>query len=480
MDTSDQNRSHDQLRACCTAWTEAAGGRALHGVLAGPGWVRLLLAGQDRLSLLLVCRPGCRLGVLWSGKLPGPVHAMMKPRRDHPLVSLLAGHTLATCRAMRDDRVAVLHLSSPDGRRRTLLHQVFGARGNLVLLDDQDVLMWADHRPPHAVLTRTPGPRDLAPESVAAPGATAPHQAMGRLARYLADDLARTLSASLRRRRQSAARLVENLARDLAEADRGREFRRKAETLAARLHLIRPGQDRLETPDVLDGTPLDIPLDPALSPAANLAAWFKRAAKADKGRQIIRDRLDQARLQMARADEMTARLEELQAGEREPLAILADLIAWSREHPDLMPAPAGRRPGRSPYGPEQPARPFRRYLVENRWEVWVGRNNHENDELTHRASHLKDIWLHAQGVAGSHVILRTDRRPDQVPRRIIAKAAALAALHSKARHAGLVPVVWTERRYVRKPRKGAPGLAVCLREKTIMVAPGIGADVEAC
>ena len=134
---------------------------------------------------------------------------------------------------------------------------------------------------------------------------------------------------------------------------------------------------------------------------------------------------------------------------------------------------AGARPGR--HGPEEPARPFRRYLIDGRWEAWVGRSNQENDELTHRASHVKDIWLHAQGVSGSHVILRTEGRPDQVPQKVIAKAAALAALHSKAKHSKLVPVIWTERRYVRKPRKAAPGTAVCLQEKSLFVEPGVGA-----
>ena len=60
----------------------------------------------------------------------------------------------------------------------------------------------------------------------------------------------------------------------------------------------------------------------------------------------------------------------------------------------------------------------------------------------------------------------------------MAQAAALAALHSKARHAGLVPVMHTERRYVRKPRKSPPGTATCLRYESVMVAPGVPAGAE--
>jgi predicted ribosome quality control (RQC) complex YloA/Tae2 family protein len=111
--------------------------------------------------------------------------------------------------------------------------------------------------------------------------------------------------------------------------------------------------------------------------------------------------------------------------------------------------------------------------VDDRWEVWVGRNNKENDVLTHRTAHSLDIWLHAQGVPGSHVILRTGGKPEQVPRSVLEKAAALAAMNSKARHSGLVPVIHTEQRYVRKPRKAPPGTAVCLREKSVFVEPAL-------
>jgi predicted ribosome quality control (RQC) complex YloA/Tae2 family protein len=159
----------------------------------------------------------------------------------------------------------------------------------------------------------------------------------------------------------------------------------------------------------------------------------------------------------------------------DPVARLAALQQWLDAHPDLLPARKQRPRG---HGPEEPARPFRRYLVDGKWEVWVGRSNTENDELTHRAAHSRDIWLHAQGVAGSHVILRTGGHPERVPRPVLAKAAALAALNSKARHAGLVPVIHTERRYVRKPRKAPAGTAVCLQDQSLFVAPGVMAGVE--
>ena len=113
----------------------------------------------------------------------------------------------------------------------------------------------------------------------------------------------------------------------------------------------------------------------------------------------------------------------------------------------------------------------RRYVLAGGWEVLVGRSNRENDILTHKLAKAEDLWFHARGVAGSHVILRCARGGAKPPKTIIEQAAAIAAHFSKARTSAMVPVIYTEKRYVRKPRKATPGLAVCLREKVVMVRP---------
>ena len=118
------------------------------------------------------------------------------------------------------------------------------------------------------------------------------------------------------------------------------------------------------------------------------------------------------------------------------------------------------------------------YDLPGGWTVLAGKTDADNDRLSLKEARPDDWWFHAQGVPGSHVILRTGGRPDTVPRPVLEKAASLAALHSKARNSALVPVIWTERRYVRKPRKAAPGVAVCLQEKNLFVEPGVQAGVE--
>jgi len=463
---------HAALADLMAGWREAWSGRDLFAVTAGRNWVRLHLAGDEKAGILLCDLAGTRGVCAVTGRLPEPLHAALAPVGRHPLRALLDGARLGGLGMLPDDRVAAFALVRKDGAPLVLLHRLFGQRGNTVLLDGTDRLLWGRHRPPHPLLTAAPPAATW--ESGAATDDTISAPFLDHLSVRLADDLAQRSRARLQRVTKSVERLRVNLARDLDGAGRGDEHRRQAEALAAVLHTVTKGETEVATTDLRDGSPLVISLDPARTPADNLEVWFRRARKADRGRELIAERLAGAEARAAELDAAAAALNACDAATSTER--LAALQQWQADHAETLPETAPRR---SPHAPDEPARPFRRYLVDGRWEVWVGRNNKENDELTHRASHGRDLWFHAQGAAGSHVILRTGGRPDLVPPAAVAKAAALAALHSKARHSALVPVAWTERRYVRKPRKAAPGIAVCLREESIFVEPGVGAGVVA-
>jgi predicted ribosome quality control (RQC) complex YloA/Tae2 family protein len=462
----------DALATELARWRGRWAGRPLFRVTAGQDWMRLGLEGDARPGIMLTRMAGACLVFAHEGRLPEPVAAAVIPVRSHPLTPLLAGAEFSSCGMFPADRVAAFRLRLSGGEYAYLLHQLFGARGNTVLLDSQGKLLWARHRPPHSLLAAAPpakvwshGEPDGSEDQISGP-------AIEHLTTVLWQMGERESLGGLERRLKSARRLVENLTRDFDRAEKGALYRRKAEALAAHLHEIPAGTESVEVSDPRDGKPLVIALDPAQAPAANMEAWFRRARKADKGRDVIAERLAEARTAVATLETAADAWQRTRADTGTDLDRLASLQSWRADHAGLFPTKKERAPG-GRYGPEEPARPFRRYLVDDRWEVWVGRNNKENDVLTHRTAHSLDIWLHAQGVPGSHVILRTGGKPEQVPRSVLEKAAALAAMNSKARHSGLVPVIHTEQRYVRKPRKAPPGTAVCLREKSVFVEPAL-------
>jgi predicted ribosome quality control (RQC) complex YloA/Tae2 family protein len=499
-------RDRDRLAALLRGWRRHAGSD-LFRVLAGDGWLELRLAGDERRSFFFAALAGATLLCDVAGPLPRNVRAALPEDPRPPCGGHLDGARFTGAGIMPDDLVAALRLERRNGEPAILLCQMFGARGNATLLDPSDRLLWALHRPPHPALIRGPRDDDLwsagpAAAPAAGDGGEAVHRGGGRvarrcrrlglqrLARALEETLAGRLNARVRRRLKQQRRLVANLERDLVTADAGESVRRDAEALAAHLHLWRPGLERLDVADPRDGQPRQIPLDPARDAAANLDRLFKEARRAERGRDLIDERLATARHDLATLLEAERTLAEAcrrpaaaepeGAGDPQLRTELATprldaLLAWRETEAELV-APPRRAAGA---GPEEPARPFRRYRLAGRWEVWIGRSAAENDLLTHRHAALRDIWFHAQGVTGSHVVLRTGGRPDQVPQRIIAQAAALAALHSKSRHAGIVPVIYTERRYVRRPRKSPPGTATCLRHESLFVEPGVPEGAEA-
>ena len=114
---------------------------------------------------------------------------------------------------------------------------------------------------------------------------------------------------------------------------------------------------------------------------------------------------------------------------------------------------------------------FNRLLLGKKWEIFIGKNAKNNDLLTFQFARKFDLWFHAQGVPGSHVIIHLPDRGQHPPPQIIEQVASIAAYNSNARHSSTVPVNYTEVRYVRKPRKAPPGAVVISNEKTIFAKP---------
>lgn len=113
-----------------------------------------------------------------------------------------------------------------------------------------------------------------------------------------------------------------------------------------------------------------------------------------------------------------------------------------------------------------------KYALPGGWEVLAGKTDSDNELLSLKTARPNDLWFHVHGLPGSHVILRGPEggRPDPA---LIKQAAAVAAWHSKARTAGIVPVSCTEAKNVSKPGGAKPGTVCIKREKTIKVRPAL-------
>ncbi len=121
--------------------------------------------------------------------------------------------------------------------------------------------------------------------------------------------------------------------------------------------------------------------------------------------------------------------------------------------------------------PATPAQPFLRFVSSDGFDIYVGRSSRENDLLTQRTALPEDIWLHVHQAPGSHVLILNRERNTPVPEQTLREAASLAAYYSKLRRSGRVDVIYTPKKYVRKPKGSPPGLVIVQEFQTLRVIP---------
>jgi hypothetical protein len=274
----------------------------------------------------------------------------------------------------------------------------------------------------------------------------------------------------LARRLVSREKLLARLHTELDGTGDHTRIRREAETLAAYQSQIRPGESSVELADVYDpDRRICIKLDPSLPIVTQVQKRFRKAAKLERSEQHTRRRIAEVGAEVARLRDGIGEVESAASFAR----AIGRLDALLQRTPGLN-SGAG---GRGPRGKSAEAAVFRRIGLDDMWFVLVGRNNKENDELTFHEAAPTDLWFHAQHVPGSHVVLKSRGQPGAPPARIVERTASIAAYYSKARHSALVPVIYTLRKYVRKPRGAKPGQVICEREKMVMVEPVLPEDV---
>jgi predicted ribosome quality control (RQC) complex YloA/Tae2 family protein len=253
---------------------------------------------------------------------------------------------------------------------------------------------------------------------------------------------------------------------EIADAARAGEVRGEANALAAFLSRVPKGADSVSLPDPADpARTLVITLDPKLKPHENVDRIFKRAGKLERVAEQAPARLAELALELEQA---RRNLESAERGDPPPPSRAnsrgARAAAASQVAPPIDDGEKKRDRTPSALVP-------RRYKTAEGWDVLVGKNNQGNDHLTHRLARPEDYWMHVHGAAGSHVVLRRGKGPNEPSKATIEEVAGWAAFFSQARNAGTVPVTVTQKKYVSKPRKSPAGLAHVLRAKTVFARP---------
>lgn len=272
--------------------------------------------------------------------------------------------------------------------------------------------------------------------------------------RQKAGDIERILASELEKDRNKIEKFKESIA-EAAEAD---TYRVWGELLTASLHQLQKGQTEARVTNfyVEEMPEITIPLDAQLSPQENAQAYFKKYNKVKKSIPILEEQIRQTEEQIAYLESVlqmiaTAGLQDLQEI-REELEQEGILKAHKK--------PGGQKK-------KQPAAQPERFLSSDGIEVYVGKNNRQNDYLTMKMAHSADTWLHTKDIPGSHVVIRAK----DVPEATLLEAAQLAAYFSKAKESNQVPVDYTLIKNVWKPNGAKPGMVLYEAQRTLYVTP---------
>ena len=277
----------------------------------------------------------------------------------------------------------------------------------------------------------------------------------------------RKLSLICRRNLKKLRGKAKKIEDDRVQAVRSEEFKRCGELLMLNKESIKKGQSSVRLTDVFqpESPEVEVSLDPKHSPTRNAQIYFKKYKKAKDALSVIEKRRSETEKQMTRLERIAEQLETPDEN--------VDLEAIRRS---LTKLGFLREPKPRVTKGKQKEILGRTFLTKSGCEILVGRNNKENDNLTFKLARPDDLWFHAQDVPGSHVLLRKKEKKTEPSQSDIREAAQLAAHFSKARGEKKAAVVYTQAKYVRKPKKGKPGLALVEREKSIVVRPGLPAQ----
>ncbi len=236
------------------------------------------------------------------------------------------------------------------------------------------------------------------------------------------------------------------------------EYKKSGNLLLINISLLRKGMDNIEVQDVYnENKPVKIKLSETLPPKKNVELYFDKAKndrkKYEKSIQLFNEISDSYSL-LKKYEQKLFEAKKLE------------------DYNLIMKELKIKEDSSNNHGVDIKTK-FKHYVIENKFNVYVGKDSKNNDLLTTKFAKQNDYWFHARSVPGSHVVLRVENTKEIIPKNILKKVASIAAFHSKAKTAGIVPVSFTLKKYVIKKKGMDAGKVALLKEDVLLVSPEI-------
>jgi predicted ribosome quality control (RQC) complex YloA/Tae2 family protein len=445
------------------------------------GWIQKIYQPRDRTVVLEIRAPGRTHRLLISchpetARLHITTAALQNPSTPLPFCQFLRAHLqgarIDQVEQLQGDRIVQLALTGKDGSCR-LVAQLTGKTSNLLVLDAAG-----------RIRRDLNGTRNLAGELYVSPTCQRREQGTTGHVRFSRDfpesplplsaaieahyhkaeaisviETVRNAQAGvLKRSIKKLRHRIEAWHEDLARAGKYKAYDRYGELIKANLGTIHKGQTEVTLVDYFDEElpNLTIPLDQAKTPQGNMDDYFRKYRKHLAAERELRPRIGEGE------NALETLQEELTAVEQ------GTWQSPDKPHPVMRPrvlSPTGVGKIRQ----EQRRGPFRRFTSSDGLSIYVGKNARENDELTFGLAKSDDLWLHARGTPGSHVVVRLEKGSDPPPE-TIRDAATLALLYSDLKKSGKGDVIYTRRKWVKKAKGQTAGAVIVTQEKSLHVS----------
>lgn len=235
------------------------------------------------------------------------------------------------------------------------------------------------------------------------------------------------------------------------------KYKLYGELLTANIYELKTGMTTVRLSNFYDenGAEVEIPLDSSLSPSENAQKYFKKYNKEKRTYQALLDQMKQNDAEKDYLDQLLATLETC-----EDEADLADLRRELYEEGYI------KKANKKKETKEKKSKPLH-FISSDGFDIYVGKNNKQNEELTLKFASNSDMWLHTKSIPGSHVIIKTNG--NEVPDRTLNEGALLACYYSKGRNSQHVPVDYTVKKNVKKPSGAKTGMVIYENYKTAFI-----------
>ena len=273
--------------------------------------------------------------------------------------------------------------------------------------------------------------------------------------RQKSSDLRRVVNTALERN----VKKYDLQQKQLKDTDKREKYRIYGELLNTYGYSCQPGDTSLKAVNYYNGEEITIPLDGTLSAGENAKKYFDRYGKLKRTREALEELLVETKEEIDHLESISTAL-DIALDEADLVQLKEELIEYGYI----------RRKG--PTGKKQKitSHPFH-YRSSEGFDIYVGKNNFQNEELSFKFASGNDWWFHAKGQPGSHVIVKTNGK--ELPDSVYEEAAALAAYYSKGRQAPKVEIDYTLKKNLRKPNGSKPGFVVYYTNYSMMAEPNI-------